>query len=313
MVPTEKKMKEAVTYLKPYAFNCKSKQQTMKSIATLILFLLFGFLTKAQKESSFPEAQVITTKSDSGKSDTTKIEMNNKKIIIITEGDFSDSDDDCEDCDSKSGTYSHWAGVDFGVNYLMLPAGPDDFDYSWMQEQDFGKSIYWSLNLWEYDVDLVKDHVKLITGGGFSFVNHSFAHNKYIQFNEDATFAIEDTVRDYSKNRMRATYFNVPLMIAFNSHNESLKGVHFAAGVTGGVRLGTTVRRKWFNDGDKIKSNEYGTYNMNRFTLDASARIGIGSYFTLFANYNLLPMFDTNKAAEVYNLSAGIRIIPWHE
>lgn len=282
----------------------------MKSIATLLLLLLFSFLSQAQKTKN-SEAQVITNSADTGKSDTTKILMNNKKIIIITEGDFSSDADDCEDCEDKS-SYNHWAGFDFGVNYLMFPAGPDEFDYSWLQDQDFGKSIYWSLNLWEYDINLIKDHVQLITGGGFSFVNHSFTHNKHIQFNEDATFAVEDTVRDYSKNRLRSTYFNVPLMLAFNTKNQSKHGLHFAAGVTGGVRLGTTVRRKWFEDGNKEKSNEYGTYNMNRFTLDASARLGIGTYFTLFANYNLLPMFDTDHAPEVYNLSAGIRVIPFH-
>ena len=312
MVPTKKNLSGGVTYKKGCAFNDQiTKQTTMKAIATLILLVLFSFLSKAQvEEGKIPDAKVTTLKSDSSKSDTTKIEMDNKKIIIITEGDFKS--DDCEDCDEDK-NYHHWAGVDFGVNYLMLPAGPDDFDYSWLQEQDFGRSIYWTLNLWEYDVDIVKDHFRLVTGGGFSFVNHSFNHNKYIQFNEDATFAVEDTLREYGKNRMRSTYFNIPLMFAFNSHNESLRGVHFAAGVTGGVRLGTTVRRKWTNDGNKVKSNEYGTYNMNRFTLDASARLGIGQYVTFFANYNLLPMFDTDHGPEVYNLSAGLRIIPFQD
>lgn len=288
----------------------------MKLIATLLLFLLFGFVSNAQVEEIETKTEAIENEesiekevivfSDSNGTDTTRIEMKNKKIIIVT------SNEDEEDNDDEAFNYSHWSGWDFGVNYLMLPAGPDDFDYSWLQDQDYGKSIHWALNFGEFDVDLVKDHLKLVTGFGFSFHNFSFDHNRHVVYNEDGVFALEDTINNYSKNRLRATYFNVPLLIAFNSHNESEKGIHFAAGIVGGIRMNATVRRKWFEDGDKIKVNEYGTYNMNRFSADLTARVGIGKYVSLYANYNLIPLFDVDKGPEVYNLSAGIRLIPFH-
>ncbi|MAX79140.1 MAG: hypothetical protein CL843_03075 [Crocinitomicaceae bacterium] len=279
----------------------------MKALFTLLILTTVTLSSFSQNESiKIPEPplpkRVDTSAIDTMDTDTTRIDMTNMKIILITPKDKQHK---------KPRQYAHWSGLNLGMTYLMFPAGPDEFDYSFLQDMDYAKSIHWALNVFEYDFDLVSNNLQIVTGAGFSFHNYSFNHNKYIQSNDDEIFAVEDTVNDYRKNRLRATYFNVPLMIAYNTKRDSDKGFHLAAGIVGGVRMATTVRRKWFEDGDKVKSNERGSYNMNPFSAEVTVRMGLGRFLALYANYNIVPMFDTDKGPEVYQFSAGVRLIPF--
>ncbi len=254
------------------------------------------------------ESRLKSISPDSTKLDTVEITSGRNRIIIISE---EDNNHDVKVNRSNS-SYSQWSGFNFGVSSIAFPEGPDDFAYDYLQDQDYWKSIHWSINFYEKRFRVIKDYVQVVTGAGFEFHNYSFNHNKRIGYTEDGgVFGAEDTTFSLLKNRLKTSYFNIPLMLAFNTHNESKKGMHVAVGVIGGVRLGTTYKTKWFEDGNKKKVNTKGHHHMNDFSASATARIGFGRGLNVYANYNLIPMFDTDKGPEVNQFTVGVRLIPF--
>jgi hypothetical protein len=61
-------------------------------------------------------------------------------------------------------------------------------------------------------------------------------------------------------------------------------------------------------NGDRQKSRNNDDFNLNPFRVNASVRLGYGS-FVLFANYALTPLFQKNEGPDLTAFSTGIRII----
>ncbi|MNR25751.1 hypothetical protein D3C85_1429170 [compost metagenome] len=118
---------------------------------------------------------------------------------------------------------------------------------------------------------------------------------------------IKDTVNDYRKNKLRAVYLTVPLMLEFCSNGKSDKGFYLAAGVIGGVRIGSSTKQVIEEDKSKEKTKTRGVYGLNAFRLDAAVKLGYKD-IGVFANYSLLPLFDTDKTVGVYPLTFGLTV-----
>ncbi|MEJ6615423.1 MAG: outer membrane beta-barrel protein [Crocinitomicaceae bacterium] len=56
----------------------------------------------------------------------------------------------------------------------------------------------------------------------------------------------------YTKNKLSAAYLTVPLLFEFNTKAKSSKSFYFAFGVVGGVRIGSTLKRKGEFEGEKF-------------------------------------------------------------
>ena len=99
----------------------------------------------------------------------------------------------------------------------------------------------------------------------------------------------------------------VPVLIEFCSNANEDNSFYLAAGVVGGVRIASRVKRVGEFDGKEFEENEKGSYGLNSFKLDGTVRIGYGSWGA-FATYSLLPLFDTEKTTEVYPLTFGLSL-----
>jgi Outer membrane protein beta-barrel domain len=279
----------------------------MKTLATILLALLM----------SFPGLAQVTP-------DTTNISIGDKKIILIdptpdqdtTDVTLDSMDDDGEewDADSEKGELTHWGGIDFGVNMLMAKDGGLTMDStnSWL-DLDYSRSLSWRINLVEEKIRLYKDYIGIIIGAGLTYNSYGLKNNVDIMTQDSsATYgvAINDTIRDYSKNKFRASYIHVPLMLEFNTSNDNEKSFHVAAGVIGGWKMGSITKQKWEDNDEKYQVRRKADYNLTPFTLDATARIGYKN-FTVFASYGLTPLFEKNKGPEVYPITVGLQIVPF--
>ena len=97
----------------------------------------------------------------------------------------------------------------------------------------------------------------------------------------------------------------MPLLIEFNTHADNDKGVYLATGLIGGARLTSKIKRKGEDEGQEVFEKRKGTYALNSFRLDATARVGHGKWGA-FLNYSLLPVFDTEKTTSVHPVSFGL-------
>ncbi len=263
---------------------------------------------------------IIVAQTEPVKPDTTDIKIGDTRIIMIDENPESEADttdvdwtDDEDDSDSYDKlTLTHWGGVDIGVNILLNKDNKTTLDSAnqWL-ELDYNRSLSWRINLFEEKIRLYKDYVGLIVGAGLTYNSYGLKNNVNITTKDStAIYAVKDTVNDYAKNKLRASYVNVPLILEFNTSNDNDRCFHIAAGVIGGWKMGSIVKQKWEDGDDKNQNRRKSDYNLNPFTLDATARIGYKN-LTVFATYGLTPLFKKNKGPEVYPMTVGIQIVPF--
>lgn len=291
------------------------------TIAAAILFAtpVFSQTEGEVKETTTEEENIIITESQitiieegEGEPDTMKMTVGNKEVIIITHSndDFDldfDEDDEDDDEPKRKKSDAHWAGVDLGFTMLMNESFKSSFPTSPYLENDPARSIVWNVNPFEYKFQFGTPYVGLTTGLGFSFTSIALKNDYVLGYNADSLYASIDTVNTYSKNKLKAAYLTIPLLLEFNTNIDPDRSFYLAAGVVGGVRLSSKIKRNGsFDDGEKeFEEREKGTYALNPFKLDAAVRLGYGQ-IGVFANYSLLPLFDVNKAVEVYPLTFGL-------
>jgi hypothetical protein len=273
------------------------KKKNMKRIVYTVAFTMFTGLSMAQQEKNVP--------------DTTRFNLKSTEILII---DHSVEDENMSDLDTidaaldeetKKKYEAHWAGLDFGFNVLTDGAFGTSFSNYTYWENDPARSMTWNLNLLEHKFGIVREYVGITTGLGFSWNQFAFSDSYILNASNDTLTAFIDTANVYSKNKLKASYLTIPLLLEFCTSADEDKSLYLAAGVVGGVRLTSKIKRKVEFDGKEFKQEEKGTYGLNPFKVDATVRVGYGSWGA-FASYSLMPLFDTGKTTEVYPLTFGL-------
>jgi len=273
-----------------------TKINTMKpaTLAVLILAILVSGASLAQ-------------------TDTTTLQIGTAKVIIVeedsTEVDWEDSGID------TTAELTHWAGIDLGVNMLVNNANSSNLgaENDWLDLQ-YERSLSWRLNLLEYKIKLIDEYVGLVTGLGLSYNSYGFKNEVTVISNNkafpDTTFGVIDSVLQFSKTKLRATYLNVPLLLEFNTSKNPDRSFHLAVGAIGGWKIGSITKQHFEKDGAEFKVRSKQDFNLTPWTLDLTARVGYRN-LTLFATYGLTPLFKSGKAPEVYPVTVGLNIAPW--
>ena len=118
--------------------------------------------------------------------------------------------------------------------------------------------------------------------------------------------ASQDTLINYTKNKLKATYLTVPLLLEFNSNADADKSFYVAAGVVGGVKIASRYKRA-YDDGKSNISSQKGQFGLQTFRLDGTVRIGYGDWGA-FASYGLLPLFYTTNNPQANPLIFGLTL-----
>lgn len=264
-----------------------------------------GAGTATKKEGSTttierPETDV------NGNNDTTRFRFKDKKIIIIDEED----DEKSSKKESKPDTWHHWAGIDLGINGMINSANTTSLGagYSFL-EQNYGRSFNFKFNFWEKDFNLYEEKINIVTGLGIECANYSLK-NKVILVPDANTISAMNTGIKYEKNKLRANYINVPLLLDFNTSNNQKKNWHFTTGVIAGYRYSSFTKQIYNIAGNDIKTKVKDDYNMNDFKFSAVLGIGYRN-INLWANYGLNTLFTKSGNPDFYPVAVGITLVPF--
>ena len=254
----------------------------------------------------------IVIKSDTdvnGNSDTTRFKFKDKKIIII------DSDEDKKDKKSKrenknKNRWHHWSGLELGINGILNAENTNSLgaNYKFL-EQNYGSSFNFNINFLEKDFNVYEEKINIVTGLGLEFANYSLA-NKVTLIPDTNRILAYTTNLKYEKNKLRANYLNVPLLIDFNSSNNSKKNWHFTTGIIAGWRYGAFTKQIYTSGGNKIKTKIKDDYTLNDFKFSATVRIGYRN-INVWANYGLNTLFNRSNNPDFYPVAAGITFLPF--
>jgi len=259
-------------------------------------------------ENGKPVAKIETVYPDSVYADTTKIELKNAYITIVSKSQRDTSDDEGES-DSKY-QLTWWNGIDIGLNSILnadYGSNLSDDPLSGMLEPEIGRSRYIALNFAQVKGRIIKDYLGITTGLTLQIYNWKFSGSNELLFSGDSLFLAPTGERNVSKNKLRAEYLGIPLMLEFNTSLDPDKAFHISAGVVGKVRLGNMYKQKYSLEGNNNKATLKGELGMNRWAADAMLRVGY-KRFTVFGQVGLLPLFDNDNTQDVYPVAVGLFI-----
>lgn len=264
----------------------------MKKIVTVFAAVLLTSIAFGQEEE---------------RGDTTKISYKGK-IITITDDDdttfvWGDEDDDSWDV-------NHWRGLEFGMNgfFTSNDLGINNDPNNVYLELDYAKSFMINLNLWEFNTGLGTEKVRFFTGLGFRFNRYAFkSTNSTLSYNDTTIFSAVDSTRSFDKNFLNATYLSAPLYFTIMPGKDPDKSFHLSAGAVINYRIGSRMKQKYVLQDQKRKDINRGHYHLSPFLIDASVRMGVGN-FTVFANYGLTGLFESNKGPAYQPFSAGLSL-----
>lgn len=251
-----------------------------------------------------------TSKIRIGKKKYTVIVDNDKEIKIITDGD-SIVQENIEGREKHEHHHAKrmdgtWGGFGIGITNFInhdykvaLPAGAEFMDLK------VANSLEFNFNFAEKTLGIIKDYVGITTGLGLQYQNYRFT-NDFTLTKTDGGIVAAPVDMDLFKNRLSIWHLNIPLMAEFQIpvYGEN-KRIKLAAGVIGGLRIGSRQIQRYMVNDEKQKIKIKDDFYLRDFNYGFTARIGYGGV-QLFANYYPQTLFENCKGPEIYPVTMGI-------
>lgn len=287
----------------------------MKKITLLLFSLIITLGIYAQE----PDSTLVEMKEElSSNTDTTNIRFKRKTVKIIDENDETkilvkkNKDSDWEFWNEDDARFQgSWSGLSMGLSNYMNK----DFSLSRNSTDEFmdlntGKSWNMNLNFAQYSINLINNKFGLVTGLGLEWNYYRFDNNNTIQKDADGVIITDTTTYagfSIDKSKLSTTYATVPLLLEWHSSSNQDRGVVIAAGVIGGVKLGSNTKIVYKENGDTNKDKKRDDYNLSPFKYGITARIGVGDWL-VYGTYYLTSLFEKDKGPELYPFSIGIAL-----
>lgn len=293
--------------MKPNSHNTKKKRagQTISKFL-LVPALALTFLGSTNAQSN----RETKTKKDTCGSDSTRMFFNNFEVIVIDRNHCPDStrtEKQRHREEKRSEKFSSWTGAYIGVDGYTTPSGSTSLGASnKFLELDYSKCITFGLNFAQVKFKIVPKYVGLTTGLGIQWNKYAFKNNYTLRYNSDSVYGVQDTTFTFSKNKLTATYLQIPLMFEFRTNAKASKAFHFGLGVIGAFKIGSSLKQKYDNGNFDTQGRIKGHYQLNPFQTYLTARLGYGKKFDVFFNYGLDQVFESGKGPNLRPFTVGL-------
>ncbi|WP_303923075.1 outer membrane beta-barrel protein [Draconibacterium sediminis] len=269
----------------------KHRKPMKRILQTQILVLLFlcfsGLEIKAQENDSI--VPIENPQRFLRKIDLSEVTHNGLKLW---QDDFS----------------GHWVGIDFGFNMLL------NEDYTGYQSEFMDNDIFRSnsayFNFLQQSIGLQKNRntIGLVTGLGLQLQSYRLDDNTTIVKGNDGVISPEYLYfNDNQKSKLAVEMITLPLLLEFQIPiNHYDNRLFFSAGVVGSVRLSSHTKIK-YKEEKKEKLKVVDDFSMHRFRYSVMVRTGY-RWFNVFASYDLVPLFKTDKGPELTPFTFGITL-----
>lgn len=239
---------------------------------------------------------------DENNSDTTRISLGKSQVWVIGKADSLRS--------KTRKTKPIWAGIELGVNSYLDNNG--DFNLSDGKENfelKLNKSVSFSLNFLQKNVQLGHSNVWFFTGLGVTWNNYRFDDDIKLT-NGSFTTAYRDTTPGigHQKSKLVASYLTAPVMFEFFTSRNYKKAFHMGVGGMVGLLVGSHTKYKVEIDGETKKLKDFSDYNLNPFRYGFRVAMGYGR-LNVFADYYASTLFKDKKGPVLYPVNVGITLV----
>jgi hypothetical protein len=226
----------------------------------------------------------------------------------LTDDEWLDEDSEDEGSNRKFGN-GHYAGFDVYFSQFANETGDVTFDQNPYWEINQMKSFGFNYNMFDLKFPIAGKELGITTGLGFGYHNYSLRNNYVLAHTADTIFAVQDTVFNFKTNKLQVGTISIPLLLDYSFDKNFEKSYFIAVGVIGTYNYGTKQSLTGtYANGDEFVNSTISAFNTNRWTLDATTRIGYG-HFGMFISYQLNSMFKTGHTVAVYPFRIGFNIL----
>lgn len=204
----------------------------------------------------------------------------------------------------------HWAGIDFGFNTFV------NKDYSGYETEFMENDVFYSnssyINIIQQSIGLQhnRNTIGLVTGIGLHLQSYRLNQNTTIErgFNdiiEPRTLFFDQN----QKSKLSIVSVIVPLLAEFQvpvNHYENR--IYFSAGLYGSYRLSSHTKIKYRVERKKEKLKTPDFLSLQDFKYGVMVRTGY-RWINLFACYDLVPLFRSEKGPELTPFTFGITVV----
>ena len=152
--------------------------------------------------------------------------------------------------------------------------------------------------------------MNLVVGLGFEWNQYEFRNKTRLNADSSYTHGVIDSTNafSYTKNRLKTTFVNIPVLLEFNTNKNPKKSFHIAVGVIGGYKLGSRTRQILEQNKNDIKLIRKDNYNINPFRVNAHASVGYHNV-TVFADYALTSLFENGRGPQLNPFTIGVKLV----
>jgi uncharacterized protein YlzI (FlbEa/FlbD family) len=210
--------------------------------------------------------------------------------------------------EKKSKFRGHWIGMELGLNMLLA----EDMSFDMPPDAEFmnvrtGNSWNINLNIPKYSIGLIQGHIGMVTGLGIEWCNYRF-HNNNIMLddNGDIVEKVYDTI-NITKSKLTTSYLTLPLFIEaqFPKKKKRSDRIFVAAGIIGGLKLGSHTKVVYFENDDKVKPKNKEDFSIRPIKYGYTFRVGY-KLAKIYVTYYATPLFENQVNPEVYPFNTGI-------
>ena len=212
--------------------------------------------------------------------------------------------------DDKPKKYQNsWGGIDVGFNMLLNSSNQSTFSNSPYWENEIARSTSFHFNAFSHKFPLIKQYVGIVTGFGLGMNTLGINRDYRLQTNSDSTYAtlINDSTNKVKVNSFTTGVFEIPILIEFATKKKRENSFYLAAGVIGGIRVGSTYFMRGKKNDVRYRETVNDDFNVNPFQLDATVRMGYGD-FGAYASYGYTNLFKANKAPQMRIFQFGLAL-----
>ncbi len=211
---------------------------------------------------------------------------------------------------SPSNLSTNWLVVDLGFsnfNDRTNYAGPEAQAFApgsadnWFHLKA-NKSVNVDILIFMQRLNMIKHVVNLKYGFGIELNNYRYRDN--IKYLTDPTKVIMDT-KNYSKNKLAADYFTIPLMLNFNFTPNLRDGFGLSVGASAGYLY--SARQKLISD-ESGKQKEHDDFDLRPWKISWIAELQLGPV-KLYGSLATQSMFK--KGLDQVPYTVGIRLSNW--
>ncbi len=239
--------------------------------------------------------------------DTTIVNLGNRSLVVDDRGNVT-----WQKKKRQPKFDGHWAGIELGINgYLNKDLSfdvPKEYEFL---DLTYEKSIDFSLNFLEQNINLVNNKFGMVTGVGVRWNNYRLRNNILLVPDTTVISGYPSDEKDWRKSKMVVNYLNIPLLFEYQTNPYSNKNsFHVSAGMIFGWRFRTYTKMMDRDSGRNVSKIKGESFHMNPFRYDATARIGWG-VINLYATYSLNTLYKKDRGPELYPFAVGLQLIGW--